>query len=305
MADFNQQSNNTDDKTLRTIFVRNISYSAQQQDLYNVDQFKNATDIKIPTNRETGQPKGYGFIEFATEEECANAIAAAQGIVIDNRELICQQSQPRSSVMQQNLTGQGQGLQAQERRNRSQQGGDGFQVQGGQSQGRQQGGFQRNASRDDHNSLEKTQRTIFARNLSWNVTVANLYDIDHFKSATEIKIPTQRIDYVREANDPSNRKPRGFAFIEFATQEECANVLLAAQGLVIDQRELIMVQSQPKENQTSGGYQQQAGVPRGGAARGGQRQQGQWNQNQGNGGGDYGQQNHGQQNYGQQNNGGW
>jgi RNA recognition motif-containing protein len=298
MADFNQQSNNTDDKTLRTIFVRNISYNAQQQDLYNVDQFKNATDIKIPVNRETGQPKGYGFIEFATEEECANAIAAAQGIVIDNRELICQQSQPKSSGMQQNLTGHGQGFQA-PRQNRSQQGGDGFQVQGGQ---RQQGGFQRNGGRDDHNSLEKTQRTIFARNLSWNVTVANLYDIDHFKSATDIKIPTQRIDYVREANDPSNRKPRGFAFIEFATQEECANVLLAAQGLVIDQRELIMVQSQPKENQTSGG--------RGDGARGGQRQQGQWNQNQGNGGGDYGQQNYGQQNYGQQNygqqnNGGW
>jgi len=272
----------SDDKTLRTIFVRNISYNAQVQDLYNIDQFKNATDIKIPQDRDTKLPKGFGFIEFATAEDCADAIAAAQppnGIVIDNRELICQASQPRQP--------------------RAQQGGDGFQVQGGQSQGRQQGGgFPRSGGREDYNSVEKTQRTIFARNLSWNVTVANLYDIEHFKNASEIKIPTQRIDYVREAHDPANRKPRGFAFIEFATQEECAVALVQAQGLVIDQRELIMVQSQPKESQQPGGYQQQG---RSGGQRGGQRQQGQWNQNQSNGGGD----SYGQQSYGQQNNGGW
>jgi len=292
----------SDDKTLRTIFVRNISYNAQVQDLYNIDQFKNATDIKIPQDRDTKLPKGFGFIEFATAEDCADAIAAAQppnGIVIDNRELICQASQPRSG----HATGTQQSGQA-PRQPRAQQGGDGFQVQGGQSQGRQQGGgFPRSGGREDYNSVEKTQRTIFARNLSWNVTVANLYDIDHFKNAVEIKIPTQRIDYDREAHDPANRKPRGFAFIEFATQEECAVALVQAQGLVIDQRELIMVQSQPKESQQPGGYQQQG---RSGGQRGGQRQQGQWNQNQGNGGGDYyEQQSYGQQSYGQQNNGGW
>lgn len=286
MADFNQQSNDMDEKSLRTIFVRNISYAASVEDLKNIVQFQNAVEIKLPFDQDQGKTKGFGFVEFATPEDCQQALSAAQGIMVDNRELICQQSQPKSSAMQRNLA---------PRQPRAQQGNDGFQSQGGQFQGRQQGGFQRNGGqREDYNSLEKTQRTIFARNLSWNVTVANLYDIDHFSNATEIKIPTQRIDYVREANDPSNRKPRGFAFIEFATQEDCAVALAGAQGLMVDKREIICIQSQPKENQQqqSGGYQNRGGQS-GGQHRGGQ---GQWNQNQGNGGGDF---------YGQQNNGGW
>ena len=57
---------NNDDKTSRTIFARNISWNATVEDLYNIAEFKNATEIKLPTDRETGRPRGFGFIEFAT-----------------------------------------------------------------------------------------------------------------------------------------------------------------------------------------------------------------------------------------------
>jgi len=94
MADFQQR----EDKSDRTIFARNISWNATVQDLFQVEQFKNAVDIKIPTDRETGRPRGFGFIEFASPEECQQALASSQGLVIDQRELILAQSQPRGTT---------------------------------------------------------------------------------------------------------------------------------------------------------------------------------------------------------------
>merc|ERR1712127_399549 len=95
MGDFQRE-----DKSDRTIFARNISWNATVDDLFQVDQFKSAVDIKIPTDRETGRPRGFGFIEFATPEDCQQALANSQGLVIDQRELILAQSQPRGSQPQ-------------------------------------------------------------------------------------------------------------------------------------------------------------------------------------------------------------
>merc|ERR1711934_1214749 len=88
---------NSEDKTSRTIFARNISWNATVDDLFQIPAFKNASDIKIPTDRETGRPRGFGFIEFNTPEECQQALQEAQNISVDGRELILAQSQPRGS----------------------------------------------------------------------------------------------------------------------------------------------------------------------------------------------------------------
>merc|ERR1712228_748098 len=78
----------------RTIFARNISWNATADDFRNIPEFAQALDIKLPTDRETGRPRGFGFIEFATADECAKALANAQ-VVFDGREVILAQSQPR------------------------------------------------------------------------------------------------------------------------------------------------------------------------------------------------------------------
>merc|ERR1719491_165105 len=97
--------------------------------LYNIAEFKNATEIKLPTDRETGRPRGFGFIEFATPEECQQALAAATGVVIDEREMILAQSQPRSQQTGGGFRG-GRG------------GGGGFRGGRGDYQGGNQGGYQ-------------------------------------------------------------------------------------------------------------------------------------------------------------------
>ena len=85
------------DRESRTIFCRNLSWNATQEDLFAVAQFQNAADIKIPTDRETGRPRGFCFIEFNTAEECQQALATTQGLEIDGREVILAQSQPREA----------------------------------------------------------------------------------------------------------------------------------------------------------------------------------------------------------------
>merc|ERR1712127_513369 len=86
-----------DDKSALTIFCRNLSWNATQEDLFNVPAFAKAADIKIPTDRETGRPRGFCFIEFNSPEECQQALQEAQNISVDGRELILAQSQPRGA----------------------------------------------------------------------------------------------------------------------------------------------------------------------------------------------------------------
>lgn len=85
------------DRESRTIFVRNISFQATEDDLRGVEQFANAVEIKLPVDRETGRMRGFGFVEFATAEECKQALGGIiDPINIGGRDLICAQSQPRS-----------------------------------------------------------------------------------------------------------------------------------------------------------------------------------------------------------------
>jgi|ERR1712179_531341 len=91
----NQQDNqNSEERMARTIFARNISFNATAEDFRAIPEFAQALDIKLPTDRETGRSRGFGFIEFATPDECARALANAR-VEIHGREVVLAQSQPR------------------------------------------------------------------------------------------------------------------------------------------------------------------------------------------------------------------
>merc|ERR1712228_580722 len=129
-------------RNTRTIFARNISWNATADDFRNIPEFAQALDIKLPTDRETGRPRGFGFIEFATADECAKALANAQ-VVFDGREVILAQSQPRQ--------GGGGGFRGGNRGGYGGRGGfnqgGGYQgggYQGGGYQGGNQGGYNNN-----------------------------------------------------------------------------------------------------------------------------------------------------------------
>ena len=129
---------NSEERMARTIFARNISFNATAEDFRQIAEFAQAVDIKIPTDRETGRSRGFGFIEFNTPEECQRALASAR-VEIHGREVILTQSQPREPGMGgRGRGGGGGGFRGGSRGGFG--GGRGGGFQGGQSGYGQQGG---------------------------------------------------------------------------------------------------------------------------------------------------------------------
>jgi len=82
-----------DDQQSCTIFVRNVAYACTEDDLRSVPAFAAASNIKLPVDRESGRPRGFGFIEFNSEQECQQALANSHNIELHGRVIVCQQSQ--------------------------------------------------------------------------------------------------------------------------------------------------------------------------------------------------------------------
>ena len=53
-----------------SIYVGNLSYDVTQDDLSEVfSEYGTVKRVQLPTDRETGRPRGFGFVEMATDEE--------------------------------------------------------------------------------------------------------------------------------------------------------------------------------------------------------------------------------------------
>lgn len=77
------------------LFVGNIAYSASIEDLKNrFEMFGQVNDVKIMTDRETGQSRGFGFVTFSTEEEAKKA-EALNGEDFMGRNLVVNEARDR------------------------------------------------------------------------------------------------------------------------------------------------------------------------------------------------------------------
>src|SRR5258708_8899673 len=77
-----------------TLFVANLPFSmtdAQLADMF--DPFGIVISFRIARERETGDSKGFGFVELATEKARKKAIAAVSGKVLDGRTIALRQAQ--------------------------------------------------------------------------------------------------------------------------------------------------------------------------------------------------------------------
>lgn len=72
----------------KKIYVGNLSYNTMEDGLRNLFQnYGQVASAKIITDRDSGQSKGFGFVEMGTDEEAAAAIAALNGQTLDGRSL--------------------------------------------------------------------------------------------------------------------------------------------------------------------------------------------------------------------------
>lgn len=79
-----------------SIYVGNLSYSATEDDLRQVfSEYGEVKRITLPSDRETGRPRGFAFVEMADEATEAKAIEALDGAEWMERELRVNKAKPR------------------------------------------------------------------------------------------------------------------------------------------------------------------------------------------------------------------
>jgi RNA recognition motif-containing protein len=80
------------------LFVGNLSFNTTEESLRSVftDAGLNTTEIKIVTERETGRPRGFAFVEMADQSSATKAIDALNGRELSGRELNVNEARERA-----------------------------------------------------------------------------------------------------------------------------------------------------------------------------------------------------------------
>ena len=81
------------------IYVGNLPFSADEntvRELFAQDG-REVTEVKLITDRETGRPRGFGFVEMGNSEHAATAISALNGYSMDGRDLTVNEAKERTS----------------------------------------------------------------------------------------------------------------------------------------------------------------------------------------------------------------
>ncbi len=78
------------------LYVGNLSYDMTDQQLNDLfAEAGNVSSAQVVTDRYTGQARGFGFVEMASEDEAQQAIAAINGRNVGGRSLVVNESRPR------------------------------------------------------------------------------------------------------------------------------------------------------------------------------------------------------------------
>ncbi|MFN8484240.1 MAG: RNA-binding protein [Anaerolineae bacterium] len=80
------------------LYIGNLSYNTGDAALRELfSQAGEVVDIHLPTDRETGRPRGFGFVEMANSASAKAAIAQFDGYTLDDRQLRVNEAQEKSA----------------------------------------------------------------------------------------------------------------------------------------------------------------------------------------------------------------
>ena len=81
---------------MTNIFVGNLSYQATSADLQNAfGAYGSVERVNVVTDRETGQPRGFAFVEMSDSEAAQNAIAHLNGAELHGRAMNVNEARPK------------------------------------------------------------------------------------------------------------------------------------------------------------------------------------------------------------------
>jgi RNA recognition motif-containing protein len=83
-------------ESVMNIFVGNLSFSATEQDLRQLfEAYGTVSTVNLITDRETGRPRGFGFVEMPDNTAARAAIAQLQGTELRGRTINVNEAKPR------------------------------------------------------------------------------------------------------------------------------------------------------------------------------------------------------------------
>ena len=80
------------------IYVGNLPFSASEDDVRALfaQNGRDVTEVKLITDRETGRPRGFGFVEMGSGEEAEAAINELNGFEMDGHPLTVNEARERT-----------------------------------------------------------------------------------------------------------------------------------------------------------------------------------------------------------------
>lgn len=78
------------------LFVGNIPFRMTQDELYDLfAQAGGVASVHIPTDRETGRPRGFGFVQMDDDVGKDQAVQMFNGYSVSGRALVVNEARPR------------------------------------------------------------------------------------------------------------------------------------------------------------------------------------------------------------------
>jgi len=80
------------------LYVGNLSFSSSEEDITSAfSAYGTVTSVNLITDRDTGRPRGFAFVEMGSDAEAAAALQAMDGHELGGRTLKVNVAKPRES----------------------------------------------------------------------------------------------------------------------------------------------------------------------------------------------------------------
>ena len=81
---------------MKNLFVGNMSSQTTENELRSIfEPYGEITRIQVMTDRDTGRPRGFAFVDLADDGEAAKAITELNGKELEGRALTVNEARPK------------------------------------------------------------------------------------------------------------------------------------------------------------------------------------------------------------------
>src|SRR5579871_151646 len=81
---------------MKNIFVGNLSFGSTEDSVRSLfEPYGQVDKVNLITDRDTGQPRGFGFVEMTVNADADRAIAELNGRELDGRALNVNEARPK------------------------------------------------------------------------------------------------------------------------------------------------------------------------------------------------------------------